>query len=234
MVTVEQLTSRLATAFNPQQSKVLAEAFAETANSLVRRSDFTELKEIVSRIGENVERLTEAQERTEIKIAELTTAQQALTTAQQRTEANLADLTNVVKGLAQEMGGMSRSMSYALENEAYRLLPPLLASKYGIALEERLVRTEINGEEIEIFAHGTRNGEPILLVGESKLQLDERRNSQRALDRLMDQLERKVAAVEEAYPDAEIVQLLITHYARPAIRERAEREGVILIQSFEW
>ncbi|MCB0061620.1 MAG: hypothetical protein KDE19_05880 [Caldilineaceae bacterium] len=234
MLTVEQLTNRFETAFDPRQSQVLAEAFAETANGLARSSDLSDLKDVVADLGRTVQ--------------DLAAAQQDLAAAQQRTEANLAELTLVVKGLGQdmddlsrtmkglgqEMGGMSRSMSYALENEAYRLLPPLLASKYGITLEERLVRTEINGEEINIFAHGTRNGEPILLVGESKLQLDERRNSHRALDRLMDQLERKVAAVKEAYPDAEIVQLLITHYARPAIRERAEREGVILIQSFEW
>ena len=227
MLSIEKLTSRFATAFDSRQSQVLAETFAETVNGLARRSDLSDLKDIVADLGRTVQSLATAQQ-------ELATAQQELATAQRHTEANLADLTNVVKGLAQEMGGMSRSMSYALENEAYRLLPPLLASQYNIMLEERLVRTEINGEEINIFAHGTRNGEPILLVGESKLQLDERRNSRRALDLLLDQLERKVAAVKEVYPDAQIVQLLITHYARPAIRERAAKEGVILIQSFEW
>lgn len=227
MLTVEQLTKRFATAFDPRQARVLAETLNENTNELARRSDLHELKEVVTDLGHRMQELATAQQG-------LATAQQELATAQQRTEANLAELALVVKGMGQEIGGMSRSMSYALENEAYRLLPPLLAANYGILLNERLVRIEINGEEINLFAHGVRDGDPILVVGESKLQLDERRNSRRALDLLLDQLEHKVAAVQEVYPDTEIVQLLITHYARPAIRERAAKAGVILIQSFEW
>jgi hypothetical protein len=234
MLTVEQLTKRFATAFDPRQARVLAETLNENTNELARRSDLYELKEVVTDLGHRVQELAAAQQGLAASQQDLAAAQQDLAAAQQRTEANLAELALVVKGMGQEIGGMSRSMSYALENEAYRLLPPLLADQYGITLEERLVRTEINGEEINLFAHGTRNGKPILLVGESKLQLDERRNSRRALDLLLDQLARKVATVQEVYPNAEIVQILVTHYARPAIRERAANAGVILIQSFEW
>ena len=50
----------------------------------------------------------------------------------------------------------------------------------------------------------------------------------------MDQLERKVEAVAPAYPEREVVRLLVTHYARPAVRKAAEARNVIIAQSFEW
>lgn len=35
-------------------------------------------------------------------------------------------------------------------------------------------------------------------------------------------------------PDYRIVPLFVTHMARPAALKRAEKEGIIVIQSFEW
>lgn len=92
----------------------------------------------------------------------------------------------------------------------------------------------INNKEIDLFAHGQRNGEPILLVGESKLQLDERRRNYRAAYRIFDQPAEKIQAVQKDYPDTQIVQLLVTHYARPAFIEEARRRDIIVVQSFEW
>jgi len=138
-----------------------------------------------------------------------------------------------VTGIAQELGGLSRSMSYSLENEAYRNLPALLQTRYGITLDEKIVRLDLDGEEINLFARGTRNGQPIYLVGESKLQLDERRNSHRAAEAILNQLDKKAAVVQRRYPDVEIVRILLTHYARPAVLQQAEVRGVIVIQSFE-
>ena len=92
------------------------------------------------------------------------------------TDSRLGQLTDVVSNLAQEVGGLSRSISYALENEAYRQLPAYLEANYGIVLDKRLVRTEIEGEEVDLFALSQRNGTPIVLVGEAKLQLERRRS----------------------------------------------------------
>ena len=76
-----------------------------------------------------------------------------------------------------------------------------------------MVRTDVEGEEINIFALGHRGDVPIVLVGESKLQLDRRRGGRDAAEQVMEQLAHKAAVVKDAYPDREIVQLLITHYA---------------------
>ena len=80
-----------------------AEVIYDAYNALVKADDFDELKEIVRRLAE----------------------------AQEQTEQRLAKLTMVMQGLAMELGGLSRAVSYALENEAYRGLPRLLKERLG-------------------------------------------------------------------------------------------------------
>ena len=231
---IDSLTLRFERFFRPEQATVLAETIHAAYTDLVKTSDFNELKEIVRE-------LAEAQDRTEARVGELAEAQnrteariEELTQAQLSTDGRLDKLIDVASNLAQEMAGLSRSVSYSLENEAYRQLPAYLEAEHGIVLDERMVRTDVEGEEINIFALGHRGDVPIVLVGESKLQLDRRRGGRDAAEQVMDQLANKAAVVKDAYPDREIVQLLITHYARPAVREVAATHDVILVQSFEW
>jgi len=231
---VESLTRRFAPVFEPEQATVLAIAMYDTYNSLVKADDFNELKEIVRDLAQEQRALTQAQVRTESRVEELAQAQHELTLAQRDTDARLGKLIDVVSNLAQEMGGLSRSVSYSLENEAYRQLPAYLEAEYGIVLEERMVRTEIGGEEIDLFALGQRDGAPIVLVGETKLQLDRRRGGRDATVQVLAQLARKVDVVQPLYPEREVVRLLVTHYARPAVHAEAQKQGVIIVQSFEW
>jgi len=217
---VESLTRRFAPVFEPEQATVLAIAMYDTYNSLVKADDFNELKEIVRDLAQEQRALAQAQHE--------------LTLAQRDTDTRLGKLIDVVSNLAQEMGGLSRSVSYSLENEAYRQLPAYLEAEYGIVLEERMVRTEIGGEEIDLFALGQRDGAPIVLVGETKLQLDRRRGGRDATVQVLAQLARKVDVVQPLYPEREVVRLLVTHYARPAVHAEAQKQGVIIVQSFEW
>lgn len=227
MLTVERLTQRFETVFKPNQAVVLADVFTAIYTDLVKTSDFNELKEIVRdlavaqrRTEQRVEELAVAQQRTEQHVEELAVAQQ--------------NLTQVVTGMGKELGGLSRAMSYALENEAYRALPAYLERTYGITLNERIVRTEIDEQEINFFARGEQNGEQICLVGEAKLQIDERRENRRLARELFEQIERQAAAVAALYPGHRIVRLIVTHYARPAVLKQAQDRGVLVVQSFDW
>lgn len=213
MATVQTLTRRFERVFEPEQAVVLAETITEAYNDLVKTNDFNELKAIVKDLADAQHRLAEAQE---------------------RTESQMKELARVVTNMGQELGGLSRSMSYSLENEAYRALPTYLREHHGITVTDRIVRTDIGGEEINFFALGERNGVPICLVGESKLQLDERRNSRREAERIIDQIESKVDTVRQLYPEREMVRLLVTHYARPAIRQFLQEHNLIVVQTFEW
>ncbi|MFQ5616349.1 MAG: hypothetical protein ACE5GO_07820 [Anaerolineales bacterium] len=241
MTTINTLTRRFETVFPPHQAIVLAKAITDAYSELVKTGDFNELKAIVKnladaqqrteakvgRLAEAQERLIEAQQRTEAKVGQLAEAQQ-------RTENSLNTLTQVVTGMKQELGGLSRSMGYALENEAYRALPGFLQTHHGITLYERIVRTVVGGEEINFLAQGKRNGKAICLVGESKLRLDERRGSGRAIERVAAQLERKAQAVKQQHPDCEMVLLVVTHFARPSALEKAQKRGLLVVQTYEW
>jgi hypothetical protein len=202
----EAMQQRLARAFSAEQAEVLAGVIHDAYNALVKASDFNELKEIVRRLAE----------------------------AQEQTEQRLAKLTVVVQGLAMELGGLSRAVSYALENEAYRGLPRLLKERLGLEVKDRLMRTEVEGEEINIFGEAQRGDVEVLIVGEAKLQLDRGRSRAMERVRVFEQLARKVEAVRRAYPGREVVAVLVTHYARPVFLEEAKARGIAVFQSYEW
>lgn len=130
-----------------------------------------------------------------------------------------------VRGTRGQVGGLAKSMAYALENEAFRKLPDLMRTRFGLDVREKLVRTFIRGEEINVFAKARRNGEEVLVVGEAVLRLDDRSK--------MAQLEKNMEAVKEEY-GLPVVPLIITHFAHPDILRKAREQGVLIVQSFEW
>lgn len=210
----------------------------------VTKEDFSELKNIVKDIGIKVGVLAEAQERTETKIEELAEAQKRtetrveelaisqkeLTEAQKRTELEIGKLAKGLNETRGEVGGLSRSMSYALENEVYRMLPNMLKKEYGVVLKDKLIREEVGGKEINILGKAKKNGREVLIVGEAKLRLDERRDK----TDVFRELEEKVKAVKKEYNGANIIKILVTHYATKGFQKKAREQGIIVVQSFQW
>lgn len=234
MQNVVAMTHQLEKAFEPTQAALLATVISESYNELVKTSDFNELKAIVKEIAIAQQHTDASLQELSAEVKGLSAEVKGLSAAQQQTEEAIQKMTQAMSGIGSELGGLSRSMSYSLENEAYRLLPGLLQERLGVRLSERIVRTEINGEEINFLAMGERDGKQVLLVGEGKLQLGDRFHIRRAAQEAFDQLERKVEAAQEHYPDHEVIRLLVTHYARPAVLEMAAARNVTVIQSFEW
>jgi len=198
----------------------------------VTKTEFNELKEIVRELATTTKELAEAQKRTETKVEELAEAQkrtetkvEELAEAQKKTEAAIAELTKSQKSTRSQVGGLSRSMAYALENEAFRKLPEYLKTNHQLIVKERFVRKYIDGEEINVFAKAERDGREVLVVGETVLKLDDRSK--------MGQLDKNVKVVEKEL-NLPVVPLLITHFARPEILRKANEQGILVIQSFEW
>lgn len=189
----------------------------------VTKEDFSELKNIVKDIGIKLGELTEAQKRTEIRVGELSEAQT-------RTELEIRKLAKGLNETRGEVGGLSRSMSYALENEVYRMLPKMLKKEYGIELKDRLIREEVGGKEINILGKAKKKGREVLIVGEAKLRLDERRDKKDVFR----ELEEKVKAVKKEYNGANIIKILVTHYATKGFQKKAREQGIIVVQSFQW
>ena len=123
-----------------------------------------------------VEELAQAQVRTEHTVEKLAQGLDELRADFGNLRSDVGTLRLDVENVRSELGGISRTMGYALENEAYRSLPALLEQRHGVRVTDRFVRTEIGGEEINFLAHGvTAEGAAVILVGESKARLDERR-----------------------------------------------------------
>uniref|UniRef100_A0A832EEN3 Chordopoxvirus fusion protein n=1 Tax=Desulfacinum infernum TaxID=35837 RepID=A0A832EEN3_9BACT len=165
-----------------------------------------------------VEELAEAQKRTEARVEELAEAQK-------RTEKEVASLARGLKATREQVGGLSRSVAYALENEAYRKLPAHLAAVHGIQVVDRIIRADVADEEINFFARARKDDKPVVLVGESVLRLDDASK----LKSLRQKLEKVRAVTGE-----ELLPIIVTHYAKPKVLEKAREAGILVIQSFEW
>ena len=220
MLRQAEITRKLGTVFEQRQAAILAEVVTDAYSDLVKTGDFNELKSIVKE-------LAEAQKRTESRMEELVEAQK-------ETQYQVQALTHKLGETNNTVGGLGKSFAYALENEAYRMIPALLEEKHGIKMTERFVRTYIGGEEINLFGRGQRDGKDILIVGETKLRLDERRKGRLGHVAVFEQLATKADVVQAENPGIEIVLVLITHHARPKVLEEAQEKGVIVVQSFEW
>ncbi|MGQ9532843.1 MAG: hypothetical protein ACUVTQ_08590 [Desulfotomaculales bacterium] len=212
----------------------LSTAMGELAQAQARTEQkMEELAEAQRRTEQKMEELAEAQKRTEQRLEELAEAQRrteqrvdSLTAKMEELTAAIASLTRVTESTKTELGGLSRSMGYALKNETYRHLPAYLEG-LGVRVTEKFVRTEIEGEEINVFARGRKNGREAVIVGKAELRFS-------SPAKKLKQLERKVAAVRKKFPTEEIVCVLVTHYATPEAVAKAKEKGVIVVQSFQW
>jgi len=214
----------------PEVKRQIVKIIDDRINEVhVTKEDFSELKSIVKDIAKAQKELTQAQKKTEQRVAELAEAQKELADAQKRTEIEVKSLVAGLHDTRVELGGLSRSFSYAFENEAYRHLPAVLKEKYGYTIKERIVRAEIGGKEINFFARAMKDGKEVFIVGESKIRLESTWRKD-----VFSELEDKVNAVKAEFGDVEVVRLLVTHFAKKDFLDEAEKMGVIVVQSYEW
>ena len=189
----------------------------------VTREDFSELKSIVREIAEAQRELAEAQKRTEQRVEELAEAQK-------RTEEEVRNLAMGLNNTREHLGGVTRTLGYAFENEAYRMLPRLLKERYALEIKERIIRAEVGGKEINFFGKAEREGREVYIVGEARVRLDDTKQRK---DVFKD-IDEKVSAVKSEYGDVEIMTLLVTHFATRGFLRMAKDRGIIVVQSYEW
>lgn len=211
---------------------LLLEEIEQQRESAVTKTDFNDLKQIVRELAEaqkrteqrvdtlglRMEELAEAQKRTEQRMEELAEAQR-------ETIREIASLGRAHDNTRSQVGGLARTMAYALENEAYRMLPAFLKTHHRLEVSERLVRTWINGEEIDFYARARHGDKAVVIVGESVMRLDDSSK--------FEQLESKLDAVR-AVESLPLIPLLVTHFTHPKLLARARRQGILVVQSFEW
>jgi len=230
----------------------LARALQELATEQVRT------EQQLQRLAQKVEELVEAQRRTDERLEALAVRVEQLAEAQKRTEQRLEELAEAQRQTEQrvqtlairldqlaaalqetrerldetnrQLGGLSATVGYTLENAAYRALPALLERDHRVRVLERIRRdflTDSEGRnlEVNILARAEQDGQPVWIVGESKTQL-----SCNDVDRfLRRRLERLQPVLGRVFP------VLVTHMiSGPEVRTYAQSKGVALYLSFEF
>jgi len=180
-------------------------------------------EERLTRLEHAVEELAEAQKRTEQRVEELAEAQK-------RTE---EELKRLAKGLAEtreHLGGLSDTVGYTLENEAFKALPRLLKRDYGLTIKGRLKRgylrdTKGRSIEVNIIGEATKNGKKITILGEGKVRL-----SKKAINEF---IEKRLKVFEGVFKD--IFPVLVTHMiSEPDTEEYAKHKGIALYYSYDF
>jgi len=178
----EQRVEELAEAQKRTEQRV--EELAEAQKRTEQRVE--ELAEAQKRTEQKVEELAEAQKRTEQKVEELAEAQkrteqrvEELAEAQKRTEEELKELIKEHQKTREQIGGLSGTVGYYLEDLSYPSLPIVLKEDIGLEvegyLERRFIEYPDGGEdEINIFGKGRIDGKQLYIVGEAKSQIGKR------------------------------------------------------------
>ncbi len=222
----------------------LAEAQKRTEERLTRLEKVVEelaetqkrTEERLTRLEKVVEELAEAQKRTEQRVNELAEAQKRteqrvneLAEAQKRTEESLRNLITEFGEMKKQIGGITDTIGYTLENEAFKHLPQLLLKDLGIKIEEKIKRTylkNIEGEEkeVNIYGIGKRNGEEVTIIGEAKSQL-----SKNEIDRFLKRIEKFKGLYKN------IVPIMVTHMiSEPDAEDYAKAKGIKIYYSYDF
>lgn len=208
--------------FNVEQASVLAEVMVNVYDDLVKMSDFNELKEIVRDISIEVKGLASAQKRTEQKVEELADAQK-------RTEEELKTLVVSHKDLKEQVGGLSHTVGFRLEDESYKILPSLLKRDMELEVIGRLKRDYVEIKpnkyvEVNIWGRGRLNGKEYIIIGEAKSQL--KKND---VDNFV-----KYAEVVKEYIKGEQTRLLVTYQPPPHVQRYVQEKGIKFYFSYEF
>ena len=186
----------------------------------VTKTEFNELKEIVKELGKKVNELAEAQKKTEQRVNELAEAQK-------RTEEEVRKLISEHRKTREQLGGLSHTVGYILEDRSYAALPHLLSKEFGIKVEEikrDFVELAPNRyEELNIIGKGKKNGTPVWILGECKTQL-------RKKD--VDSFLKKISRIEHLFPGEKLL-IMVTYQTSPQVRGYVQQKGIILYFSYQ-
>jgi len=178
-----------------QKVKELAQAQKETEKRMATlEKRMEELTEAQKRTEQRVEELAQAQKRTEQRVEELAQAQK-------RTEEELHKLIQEHRKTREQVGGLSATVGYILEDRAIKALPKLLKEEFDLTIEGKLLRKLLQDRlgrtfEVNILGKAVKNGKKYVIIGEAKAQLS--KNKVREFARKVENL--KNLFKEEPFP----------------------------------
>ncbi|MEW6680762.1 MAG: hypothetical protein AB1297_07095 [bacterium] len=225
------IVKELASAQKRTEARVseLASAQTESEKRLTKLEiTVLELTEAQKRTEARVEELAIAQKRTEEELRALSEEVRALSEDVRALSEDVRTLTQSHKTLAKQVGGISDTIGFRLEDEAFVSLPELLKKEFGIILKDRLKRRWIKDKEgeyieVNIVGEGQRDGKKIIIIGEAKSQLS-KKDVDEFIRKKLKRLNYKA-----------IFPLLITYMIQqPDVEEYAKEKGIALYYSYDF
>ena len=194
----------------------------------VTREDFDKLTAAVNKLAEaqrrteeRLEQLAEAQRRTEERLTRLESVVEQLAEAQRRTEESLKQLTV-------QVGRLSDTVGFGLEDVARVMAPGWFERHLGITVEGELepVTLSYGGVEVEVNLYGegrASDGREVVLVGECK---------SRIYSAEVKSFVRELSTVRKALQEKEIVPFMFGFMVHPSADKEAEQHNIIVLAPY--
>lgn len=199
----------------------------------VTREDFNTLKNSIEDLTRHINELSQAQKRTEERLNELALAQSGLALAQKKTEERLNELAlaqketeHALKELTKQVGRLSDTVGYGIEDIARVVLPSYLQRHYKVKISEperKFIYVDGKEMEINLYAEGTKGKQKIVMLGEAKSRLGSD-DVERFLSNVM-LVEQKIKA--------NCLRVMFGFYVHSTAQEIAKPNKIILVASYQ-
>ena len=184
------------------------------------------LERRVEELAKRVDALAVAHESLTKRMEELAAAHASLEKRVEELAVSVLKLTDAVQNLAREVGRLSETVGFGLEDVARVVVPGWLHRHEGIEVEDLVRRFfTVEGEEVEInlYGEGLREGRRVYILGEAKSRI------------YGDDVWRFYSAaskVAKLLKDGDVYMLMFGFYVHPTAEKAAEKLGVRLIASY--
>lgn len=199
---------------------VIGSIHDEFQHLVVTREELRELKD-------SVKELILAHKSAEERLTRLEGIVAELAEAQKRTEEELRTLVGEHKKTREQLGGLSHTVGYILEDRAYKGLPELLKRDFGVqtfTLKRDFIEIAPKKyEEVNIFGEAQKDEKRVWIIGDCKTQL-----KKRDIDEFLGFV-KKI----ERFIKGEKILLSVTYQTSPPVRAYAEEKGVKIYFSYE-
>jgi hypothetical protein len=231
MINTHKIYNDLKQTMDPEAAEKIVETIAAVYDELkntVTKTEFNELKDIVKELSVNVSRLEENVAVLSQNLARLEENVAVLSQNLTRLEHKVEDLVGEMKVFKKELGGLSHTVGYRLEDEAMKSLPALLKHDHSIEIQGSLIRDylEIGPRkyvELNIWGSGVKDGQVVEIIGEAKSQM-----KKRDVDHFL-----QTVRIIEPVLKKPIVPLLVTYQTSPDVRRYIREKNIALYFSYQ-
>ncbi len=234
LTTLVEVTTRLAQAQQRTDESVKGLAQAQTrtearVGELVQAQTRTEAR--VEELAQAQKELAQAQTRTEARVEELAQAQARTEQVVAETRADILQMREQltrtearIVELQQAVGRIGNDLGYDLEEYTSLLLPPYLERHFGIHVNglgvDHFLMDDGSRAEVDLVGHATRDGQPLLLLGECRVHV-----GGGAIGDLADKLD----AIARTMPNTKLFKYIVGMRIHPTAPPVAQARGIELI-----